>query len=183
MSLRERLADAVVADPAPFREQAAAIASAFDLPETDRRLAETDPESFDGPAALSAFESLPVHARRLVWRLWLFDTAPVGLTLCGPAYEDTPLLYATATFRELTGYSMARLRGANPRLLQGPATESEPVATLREAVSIWEPRTVELTNYHADGTAFRNRVSLVPVPGADGTVRNWVGIQRAVSGE
>ncbi|MFB6176788.1 MAG: PAS domain-containing protein [Halobaculum sp.] len=135
---------------------------------------------FDGPAALDGSDDLQPLERDLVWRCWTLDRIPLGLTLSGPAYQDNPLLYATRTFRELTGYSMERLRGENPRLLQGPDTEPEPVSDLREAIDIWERVTVELRNYRRDGTPFRNRVTLVPIPGADGTVRNWIGVQEVV---
>jgi hypothetical protein len=42
-------------------------------------------------------------------------------------------------------------------------------------------RTVELRNYPADGTAFRNRVTVAPVHD-DGRVVNFVGFQENVSG-
>jgi len=73
---------------------------------------------------------------------------------------------------------MTELRGENPRLLQGLETAAGPVDDLREAISVWTPVTVELRNYRRDGTPFRNRVSLVPIAGDDGTIRNWVGIQK-----
>jgi PAS domain-containing protein len=82
--------------------------------------------------------------------------------------------------RDLTGYSLGDLRGENPRLLQGPDTEADAVADLREAVDIWEPVTVELWNYRKNGSRFRNRLSLVPLPDETGTVGNWLGVQGAV---
>lgn len=181
MSLRGALLEAIPSEPAAFRERALAAAERHDLAETRDRLERTDPDTFAGPAVLDGFDDLDSQTQQLVWRLWVFDTAPLGLTVSAPAYEDTPLVYATRTFRELTGYSWDRLRGENPRLLQGPGTAAEPVAELREAISIWTPVTVELRNYRRDGTPFTNRVSLVPVPGPDGTVRNWVGVQEAVA--
>lgn len=180
MPLRAALVDALGLDGDDFRDRAETLADRHDLPETCQALAETAPETFDGPDVLDDYDTLPSHTRELVWRLWLFDTAPLGLTVSGPAYEDTPIVYATRTFRDLTGYSMAELRGENPRLLQGPETAADPVADLREAISIWTPVTVELRNYRRDGTPFRNRVSLVPMAGEDGTIRNWVGIQEGV---
>jgi hypothetical protein len=51
---------------------------------------------------------------------------------------------------------------------------------LRDAVRGWNGITVELCNYRADGTSFTNRVSLVPVPDATGTVEHWFGLQAAV---
>jgi len=41
--------------------------------------------------------------------------------------------------------------------------------------------TVELCNYRADGSPFTNRVSLVPVPDANGTVEHWFGLRAAVN--
>lgn len=128
------------------------------------------------------FPSLTDRGRCLVDRVRLLDTAPVGVTLCGPAYRDTPILYANRTLRELTGYSLEELRGRNPRLLQGPRTGSAAVEDLREAVSIWEPVMVEVWNHRRDGTPFLNRVSLRPIPGDDGTITHWVAVQEAVGG-
>ena len=115
--------------------------------------------------------------RRLVWKTWVLDDAPLGVIVTGPAYHDNPVVYASASFRELTGYSLAALRGENFRLLQCPATGVE---TLRSALRNWNATIVELRNERRDGTRFRNRVSILPVTGSDGTVENWIGIQAVV---
>jgi PAS domain S-box-containing protein len=138
------------------------------------------PAAFDGPSDLEAFEALTPLERDLVWRLWVLDAVPFGLTLAGPAYQDTPVRYVNDGFERLTGYPLSAVRGKNLRLLQGPDTDDPAVESLREAVSIWEPVTTELRNYRRDGTGFVNRVSLVPIAGSDGAVANWVGIQAAV---
>lgn len=137
------------------------------------------------PAAVADADDLTERDRRLIERVRLLDDAPLGITLCGPAYRDTPILYANRTFRDLTGYPLADLRGRNPRLLQGPETDPAPVESLREAVSIWEPVTVELRNHRRDGTPFVNRVSLRPLPGDDGSITHWAAAQETVerSGE
>ncbi|EMA62452.1 PAS domain-containing protein [Halorubrum lipolyticum] len=124
--------------------------------------------------------ALTERDRRLIDRVRLLDTAPIGVTLCGPAYRDTPILYANRTFRDRTGYSLAELRGRNPRLLQGPRTDPAAVAKLREAVSIWEAVTVDVWNHRRDGTPFLNRVSLRPLRGDDGTITHWAAVQAAV---
>jgi PAS domain S-box-containing protein len=118
----------------------------------------------------------------LLGRIRRFDAGPLGITLSGPAYRDNPLRYANEAFRDLTGYPLDELRGENPRLLQGPATDPEAVATLRDAVDTWTEATVELRNYRRDGTGFRNRVTVVPVPDESGTIAHWLGIQAAVDG-
>ena len=132
------------------------------------------------PAAVTDPDDLTDRDRRLIDRVRLLDDAPLGVTLCGPAYRDTPILYANRTFRDRTGYSLAELRGRNPRLLQGPKTGDAAVEALREAVSIWEPVTVQVWNHRRDGTPFLNRVSLRPLPGDDGTITHWAAAQEAV---
>ena len=133
------------------------------------------------PVEMAEDDDLTERDRRLTERVRLLDDAPLGITLCGPAYRDTPIRYANRTFRDLTGYSLAELRGRNPRLLQGPKTDAAAVADLREAVSIWEPVTTEVWNHRRDGTPFLNRVSLRPLPGDDGTITHWVAVQEAVA--
>jgi len=128
-------------------------------------------------------DALTDRERDLVERVRLLDDAPVGVTLTGPAYRDTPILHANRTFRDITGYSLAELRGNNPRLLQGPRTGVAAVETLREAVSTWEPVTVHVWNHRRDGSAFLNRVSLRPLLGDDGTVTHWAAVQEAVASE
>lgn len=135
-------------------------------------------ESFDPDAVPVPTDELLERERRLLWKVWVLDDAPFGVVLSGAAYEDNPIIYANRYFRELSGYTLDFLVGENPRFLQGPDTESDPVARLHEALRTWEPATVELWNYRRDGERFRNRVSLVPIPDAAGTVTHWFGIQR-----
>lgn len=176
MTERRELIDAIRADPTGFRERVVDLFA--DGGHATARLDRAGaPASFDEPTDLGSLTPLE---RDLVWRLWVLGEAPFGLTLTGPAYQDTPIVYANRTFRRLTGYPLSAVRGENPRLLQGPETDADAVATLREAITIWEPVTVELRNYRRDGTPFRNRVSLLPMAGPDGPVANWVGIQRRV---
>ena len=173
---RHELIDALRADPTEFRERV--VDRLDDAEHAAARLGRAAaPASFDEPTELGSLTPLE---RDLVWRLWVLGAAPFGLTLAGPAYQDTPILYANRTFRRLTGYPLSAVRGENLRLLQGPETDPDAVAALREAVTIWESVTVELLNYRRDGTPFRNRVSVVPMAGPDGAIANWVGIQRRV---
>jgi PAS domain-containing protein len=62
-------------------------------------------------------------------------------------------------------------------LLQGPETNPNQVAKIREAIAEEEPVSVELTNYRKDGTPFENRVTIAPVYNEAGEVTNYVGFQ------
>lgn len=170
--LRRAVADLVRLDDRAFDERVAAVLDRYGL----------DPVAPDG-APDPPLDDPTDRERELVRRLRVLDAVPHGLTVCGPAYADTPIVYATRRVEALTGYPADDLRGENPRLFQGPGTEADAVADLREAIATWNPVTVELTNYRRDGTPFRNRVSLVPVADASGTVANWIGIQARVDGD
>jgi len=180
MSTRRRIVDLLELDTDAFDDEVEPFLRRHDL-ETDRlNVPAAELSAAEGGPAIDGFDALSAHERDLVRRLWILSDAPLGITLAGPVYQDNPIIYATRTFRELTGYSLADVRGENLRLLQGPDTEPGPVDSLREALDIWTEVTVELWNYRADGRRFRNRVSLVPLSSETGMITNWVGLQERV---
>ncbi|MFB6256909.1 MAG: PAS domain-containing protein [Haloplanus sp.] len=172
--LRAALSETLTADRERFRRVVRRLADEHGFEAA--RLA-TEPETFDPPATVAPVDP---PDRRLVWRAWTLENAPLGVALTGAAYHDNPTLYANRATRRLTGYSLTALYGENLRRLQGPDTDPAAVASLRDALRGWTGVTVELRNYRADGTPFTNRVSLVPVPDATGTVEHWFGLQAAV---
>jgi len=109
------------------------------------------------------------------------DAAPIGITITDPSLPDNPMVYANEQFERLTGYVEAAVLGENHRILQGPDTDPEAVATLRDAVDDEEPVTVELRNYRKDGSSFWSRVSIAPIHDTDGQVTNFVGFQQDVT--
>jgi PAS domain S-box-containing protein len=179
VTLRDAVIEVMLLDEEGFRRRLPDIVESH-------QLRSVDPEPVDEPPAILRNRdevepgSVTPFERGYIAKMSRLGTAPLGLTLTGPAYQDNPLRYATRTFREMTGYSLPALRGENLRLLQGPETDSEAVATLQEGIDIWERRTVELWNYRADGTRFKNRVTIVPLTGPDGSIANWLGVQEAI---
>lgn len=173
--LRATLQEVLTADCESFRAAVDRLASehGFDADRLD-----TTPETFEPPATVG---SITGPDRRLVWRAWTLEYAPIGVVLTGAAYHDNPLLYANRATRQLTGYPLEALRGDNLRRLQGPQTDTAVVDRLREALRGWSAITVELCNYRSDGEPFTNRLSLVPVPDANGTVEHWFGLQAVVA--
>jgi len=109
------------------------------------------------------------------------DEAPAGITVTDPARPDNPIIYANEQFRALTGYSEQDSIGQNCRFLQGPATDPEPVAEMRDAIDAGEDVTVELRNYRADGSEFWNKVAITPVRDEDGSIVNYVGFQQDIT--
>lgn len=108
---------------------------------------------------------------------------PLAVVLTNPRLADNPIVYANEAYEELTGYRRKAVIGRNARFLQGEGTEPEARAALRRAVEAGEEATVEITNYRADGTAFRNRVSVSPVVDDRGELALFLGIHRAMDEE
>ena len=103
---------------------------------------------------------------------------PLALVLSNPGLDDNPIVFANEAFEELTGYRRKDIIGRNCRLLQGEATEPERVAELRRAIAAGEDVSVEITNYRADGTPFRSRVSVSPVRDEAGEIVYFLGMQQ-----
>lgn len=173
-ALRTAIQNVLTVGRESFRPSVGRLADDYGF-SADRRF-----ESPDDVRGATGFDAVSGPATQLLWRVWVLEAAPIGIVLTGSAYRDTPLLYANQATRRLTGYSLGALRGTNLRRLQGPQTDPESVARLRTAIRNWNATTVEVVNYRADGTPFTNRVSLVPVPDATGTVEHWFGLQAAV---
>jgi PAS domain S-box-containing protein len=105
------------------------------------------------------------------------DLTGTGFVLTDPRLDDNPIVYANASFVEMTGFPLDEVLGRNCRFLQGPDTEREAVARLRRAVEEEDPVTVEVVNRRRDGTPFVNEVHVAPVRDAEGRVVRFVGVQ------
>lgn len=105
----------------------------------------------------------------------------LAFTISNPEEDDNPLLWVNPAFTRVTGYSLEEAVGRNCRFLQGPATDPDVVAELRDAVQSARPTIVTLLNYRKDGTAFWNQVSISPVFDGNGKLVSYVGIQADVS--
>jgi PAS domain S-box-containing protein len=125
------------------------------------------------PAAVDADVSEPLKERAM-------DEAPVGITIADVTVDDEPLIYINEAFERLTGFPADEVRGHNCRFLQGPQTDPDPVATMRQAIDAGEPASVELLNYRKDGERFWNRVDVAPIF-EDGELAYYVGFQTDVS--
>lgn len=99
----------------------------------------------------------------------------VALTLCDLDLPDQPIVYASDSFCELTGYSKAEVLGRNCRFLQFPGgrevtaakpasgTDKDAVRRMRQAVHARKEIQLKLTNFKKNGQSFKNVVSIVPV--------------------
>ena len=148
-------------------------------PDARERLTETVEEQVITRLSDGAGDDLPTPSADCVIRA--IDDAPIGITLTDPSLPDNPLIYVNEGYEQMTGYDSAEALGRNCRFLQGPDTEEEPVATMREGIDTDEPVTTEVLNYRKDGTPFWNRVTIAPVYNNSGDIEQYVGFQEDVT--
>lgn len=109
------------------------------------------------------------------------DEAPIGVSLCDPSLPDYPMVYVNDAWEEVTGYPREEALGRNPRMLQGPKTDEERIASLSSALENEQEITVELRNYRRDGTPFWNELRLAPIYDDSGDLSLYVGFQNDVT--
>lgn len=81
----------------------------------------------------------------------------------------------------ITGYADADIVGRNCRVLQGPLTDADTVAQIRQAVATGGSFQGEVLNYRKDGSSFWNELSIAPVLDDSGRVTHFVGVTRDVT--
>lgn len=105
----------------------------------------------------------------------------MAICLCDPHHEDLPIVFANRAFRRLTGYAEEEVLGRNCRFLQGPKTDPEPIARIRQAIANEDVVVVELLNYRKNGTTFWNALHLGPIYNDKGELVYFFGSQWDVS--
>ena len=103
------------------------------------------------------------------------------MILTDPNLADNPIVFANKAFLDLTGYEQAEIVGRNCRFLQGPKTDRDTVAEIRDAVARIEAVSVEILNYKRDGTPFWNAVFIGPVYDTSGALLYFFASQLDVS--
>ncbi len=109
------------------------------------------------------------------------DEAPVGIVISNPDMEDNPLIYANATFEQLTGYPRDEIIGRNCRFLQGEDSSQDVIDQMRHSIDDGQPISVELINYTREGDPFWNEVTIAPIRDEHGSITNFVGFQSDVT--
>lgn len=103
--------------------------------------------------------------------------SPIAMVASNPRRSDNPLELVNDRFCELTGYSERDVVGRNCRFLAGDRTDGILSARIADAIQSARPILVDILNYRADGTAFRNGVMITPLFGEDGQLAFFLGSQ------
>lgn len=94
---------------------------------------------------------------------------------------DYPIMYASSGFFTMTGYSSKEVIGRNCRFLQGPETDYNEVAKIRDAVKNGTGYCGRLLNYKKNGTPFWNLLTVTPIKDDRGNTIKFIGMQVEVS--
>ncbi|WVZ04491.1 hypothetical protein V8G54_025297 [Vigna mungo] len=94
---------------------------------------------------------------------------------------DYPIMYASAGFFKMTGYTSKEVIGRNCRFLQGADTDPDDVAKIREALQTGQTYCGRLLNYKKDGTPFWNLLTIAPIKDHDGRVLKFIGFDLHVA--
>jgi diguanylate cyclase (GGDEF)-like protein/PAS domain S-box-containing protein len=88
---------------------------------------------------------------------------------------------ANPAFCAMTGYTINELRGRTLKMLQGPDTDPEVIARLRQCLK--EARYFEgsTINYRKDGSSYPVRWNISPVRDDDGNLTHFVSVQQDLS--
>jgi PAS domain S-box-containing protein len=132
-----------------------------------------------GSEPIALLSVLPIDDRYRMLARALEDSS-LGLIITS-ADGDNPILYANAAFLDMTGYSTDEVLGKNCRFLQGADTDPDTTEEIRSAVAERRELMVEILNYRRDGSTFWNLIHILPLLGADGSIRYFFGYQRDVT--
>lgn len=105
----------------------------------------------------------------------------MAMVITNPALPDNPIVFCNEAFQRLTGFNRDEILGQNCRFLQGPDSDREAIARIREAIHKGVSIDIDLLNYRKDGSTFWNALYLSPVRGDDGTVKFFFASQLDVS--
>ncbi|TVV74526.1 PAS domain-containing protein [Sphingomonas solaris] len=92
------------------------------------------------------------------------------MIITNPRLHDNPVVFTNNAFCRLSGYEREEILGRNCRFLQGPKTDRETVARIREAVRRVESIEIDIQNHRKDGETFWNRLLMAPVYDTDGVL-------------
>lgn len=120
------------------------------------------------------------------------DIGPVDMScsfvVCDARKIDLPIIYCSATFEHLTGYTNAEIVGQNCRFLQAPDanvtagikkayTDNNAVRYIKTRVVDGQESQVSLINYRKGGQPFINMLTVIPITWDSEEIAYFVGFQ------
>jgi diguanylate cyclase (GGDEF)-like protein/PAS domain S-box-containing protein len=100
--------------------------------------------------------------------------------VCSDAEGRT--VWVNGQFTRMSGYTLEEVIGKTPgSVLQGPETDPQTVAEIREALAHQEEITTEILNYRKQGTPYWIQLTITPLFDAKGKLVNFLSIERDIT--
>ncbi|EIE19911.1 hypothetical protein COCSUDRAFT_19032 [Coccomyxa subellipsoidea C-169] len=106
---------------------------------------------------------------------WGFLLLQVCFAISSARDPDMPIIFASPSFYELTGYTPEEVLGSNCRFLHGPDTSRQKVMEIRSAIQEERAAQVCIKNYKKSGESFWNHFYLEPIFEDAGVVEYYIG--------
>ncbi|MEO6433640.1 MAG: PAS domain-containing protein [Sphingomicrobium sp.] len=104
--------------------------------------------------------------------------SPLAMVVTNPLRADNPIEVANDAFCRLTGYAERDILGRNCRFLSdGGGSDPTARAQMKAAIEHKRSVLVDILNYRADGTQFRNGVMIAPLFDDSGKLMYFLGSQ------
>jgi len=147
-----------------------------------------DVSAYPSADGITVFIRDITERRRREERLRLLETAVSrsnDLVTISRVEADDPLdvrwVYVNDTFTRWTGYTAQEAIGKSPRLLHGPLTDEQTLATLRSTLVNWNSGRAELVYYRKSGEPFWIDIQIAPIADDTGTFTHWIAIGRDIT--
>ena len=115
-------------------------------------------------------------------KLRMSDTA-LNTINQGVVITDTEqnIQWTNVAFEELSGYNQADLLGKNCLFLQGPFSDPETIKKIKTVLKDQNIFEGEIINYHKDGAAFWNQLTILPIMDDQNRLTNFMSISRDIT--
>lgn len=90
-------------------------------------------------------------------------------------------VYVNAAFCAMTGYSWEDILGKNPKILQGPNTDVNEIARLKECLNTGKHFHGATVNYKKDGSTYDVEWNISPIFGNEGEINYFVSFQKDIT--
>ncbi|MGB3294743.1 MAG: PAS domain S-box protein [Phormidesmis sp.] len=104
-----------------------------------------------------------------------------GLIICDAQQPALPIVYASPSFEELTGYTPAEALGKSCCFLQAQDTQQARIESIRSAVSVDARHKLLLCNYRKDGGTCWHEVTFSALVNTAGEITHYVGTHIDIS--
>lgn len=88
------------------------------------------------------------------------------------------IVYVNQAFTDLTGFTPEEVIGKNPRILQGPESDTKTRAEIRAALVRKEPFRTVILNYSKSGRKYWLDINIIPLQNRNGEVTHFAAIER-----